>query len=347
MQYHIQKSFFPILQGLLLGAVVVMLWSGTVHAQYAVLKVEKGTALIKRDGRELLLESPREVFIRDGDILQVGGQGMVRMQTLPEREVEILLSANSVFMVRDFSQNNLEGKLRMLFGRFRLRSIANNQAAKRFAVKIPSAIVGVKGTEYTADVDETGNSLLLVTESQVELQNLLKQSVIVDTGRIGGSIEGHLARPLDAPQALVQQLSGEQALAAGQGEAGGKSLLDMVKFENADASDFEDPENFYAVASEGGDSLSLAQATEAGVAGATRVTRATEGTGSSQRLAVPPFASGAPLAEIEVNAELGGVENPLGSHLSADLIDLDTVMPPSLRSPLPPGGELATGFFGR
>ncbi len=340
MQYHIQKSFFPILQGLLLGAVVVMLWSGTVHAQYAVLKVEKGTALIKRGGRELLLEAPREVFIRDRDILQVGRQGMVRMQTLPEREVEILLSANSVFMVRDFSQNNLEGKLRMLFGRFRLRSIADSQEAKRFAVKIPSVIVGVKGTEYTVDVNETGDSLLLVTESQVQLQNPLNQSVIVDAGKIGGTIEGHLARPLDAPQYLVQQLSGEQALVARQGEAGGKSLLDIVNFENADASDFEDPENFYAAANEGGDGLSLAQATAAGVAGVAG------GTGSNERLAAPPSDSGANLAGIEVNAELGGVENPLESF-SSDLIDLDTVMPPSLRSPLPPGGELATGFFGR
>src|SRR5262245_44002391 len=132
-----------------LGVVCAMLWAGQASAQDAGrVKTVKGTVYIERGGqREVALVGSG---VRQADTLVTGPDGAVGV-TLAD---DTLLSAgpNSVLVIERFVyEANQPGSVEAALTKGTLAVVSGRiakQAPDAMRVKTPSAILGVRGTEF-------------------------------------------------------------------------------------------------------------------------------------------------------------------------------------------------------
>jgi hypothetical protein len=143
------RSRSKALLALGLGMVCAVLWTGEASAQDAGrVKTVKGTVYIERKGqRELALVGSG---VRQADTLVTGPDGAVGV-TLAD---DTLLSAgpNSVLVIERFVyEPNQPGSVEAALTKGTLAVVSGRiakQAPDAMRVKTPSAILGVRGTEF-------------------------------------------------------------------------------------------------------------------------------------------------------------------------------------------------------
>ncbi len=229
----------------ILGMLVICLsYSTLAQAQYADIRIVKGSATIVRQDKEILLRAPEISPVEEGDVVQVGQKGLVQLKPKNQRQVQITLYSNSVFMVKQFTRNNIQGRLRAMYGRFRLKTLQSLSKGQRFAVKTPNYVAGIKGTEYVVEVASNGDSVLFVSKDQVQLQNDLSQAVVVNEGSIGGSTNGQLAKPRVASEE-IKKVFDKDPTPTDSKDKSGDSFVESAKLKEAEPKDLEDPSLFF------------------------------------------------------------------------------------------------------
>ena len=161
---------------------LVLLWASflTAAERYGDAVVEEGAMTIIRDGETLSFKST-------GDEIPVFEQDLLRLRSnsravLRGRENAVLtLGSNAIFQVKPWEVKEESGFLRALFGKFR-SVVTDLIGGDQFNIKTPTATIGVKGTEYFGAVTSDGDTMLIVTESRVQLLGQRGEPVIVGEG---------------------------------------------------------------------------------------------------------------------------------------------------------------------
>jgi hypothetical protein len=152
--------------GALLAVCAAMALSGAAAraaTKYGDALVEQGSMTIVREGRSLEYKvSANAVEVQEKDLVRVRDDSRVQLTTADK--ATLTLGANAIFQVEPWQSNQKQGLFRMLFGRFRA-SVGGLAGTERFNVKTATAVIGVKGTEYSSAVTIGGYTAVLGIDS--------------------------------------------------------------------------------------------------------------------------------------------------------------------------------------
>ncbi len=131
---------------ILLILLSVSLW-GNIGAVMAL----KGTAEIIRFGSSIEIKSGIDVKQKDEIITQDNS----RVQVMLNDDTVVTIGSNSSFSFEEFSQEKDGEKIEMRANRGFFRSVSGKIgkfAPERFKVKTASAIIGIRGTDFSGDI---------------------------------------------------------------------------------------------------------------------------------------------------------------------------------------------------
>lgn len=166
-------------------SLVLAAWACRAAAQddLAMLSYMKGDVQIRRNGASAFAPAEQEMALQVGDTVRTGPDSRARIVT--EDDNTLILTQNSVLTIgraesnyEDDSQNsdfNLDsGKVRAI-----VTKLATSNSS--FQIKTPTAVAGVRGTDYVVEVDpDTEESAVTVLDGGVDVEDRL--------GRVGNKI---------------------------------------------------------------------------------------------------------------------------------------------------------------
>ncbi len=139
----------------LLALVAAGLWAAAAHAEVGQIKISKGQVSVDRKGQSL----PGQVgmLLEPADILKTGADGAVGI-TMRDNS---LLSAgpNSILALErfEFDPTTSQGRFDALLQRGTLAVVSGRiakQSPQSVTLRTPSAVLGVRGTEFVVAVHE-------------------------------------------------------------------------------------------------------------------------------------------------------------------------------------------------
>jgi len=149
------RTFLRRLGGGLLGVAAALCLCDVAHAEVGQIKVAAGQVFVDRNGQTL----PGRVglLLEADDVLRTGADGSVGI-TMRDNS---LLSAgpNSILSLEhfDFDPTTSDGRFDARLRRGTLAVVSGRIAKKSpqaMTVRTPSAVLGVRGTEFVVSVDE-------------------------------------------------------------------------------------------------------------------------------------------------------------------------------------------------
>ncbi len=151
---HIPMFLIPLIRvlftrtrfTLVILGMVLFLSETTILAQesYAVADIIRGSLVVVRDGQSLhfkVTDSP--VAIEGGDLIRTGMKSTARLTLVNENRVT--LGGNAILQVRHWRAGKTRGDLRMLFGKFRARTLGGKQR-RPLNIRTTATIIGVRGS---------------------------------------------------------------------------------------------------------------------------------------------------------------------------------------------------------
>lgn len=235
-------------------AAVMLVSASLAFAQdkYGDAVLQEGAMTIVRDGDNLQFDTPEErVPIFLGDVVRMRAESRAVLES--REKATLTLGSNAVFQVKPWERKEEQGFARMLYGRLR-SAVSGLLGGESFNMQTPTAVIGVKGTEDDIAVSNTGDTLLLGREDQVEFTGLQGPTQVVGPDVVSVVVNGLPATPpapipdpvrqrfnLGAPQANApgaDSLPGEEGLV----EAGIVSEGDVEEGKQEEAEEPEGPE---------------------------------------------------------------------------------------------------------
>lgn len=145
-----------------------------VGARFAVIEEVKGNAYVQKAGGSREFKAFRKMPLNQGDHLRTEKQASVILKVL-DREDEITIGENSSIYISDLKQSSgKKTRFKIWAGSIwvKAKSLANSN--DEFEVETPTAVMGVRGTQFFTGVDLlTGDTKVIVGAGvvSVELQN--------------------------------------------------------------------------------------------------------------------------------------------------------------------------------
>ena len=186
---------FPL--PLWLALTTVLLWSpwpssgalGTVSAVHAgqsigEAAVVSGAVILERYGRQSPLEEAAPLY--NGDIIHTGRDATARL--LLGDDSVLSVGPNSRFAIENFEtrEGSRAARFSVLVGRVRA-SISRALSQSDVQITTPTAVAGVRGTQFFVDVDEQATATTVsVTSGSIELAPAREQQAspgVPDSGR--------------------------------------------------------------------------------------------------------------------------------------------------------------------
>ena len=154
-------------------AVLAMLWVSTTLAQAATqvgtLTVEKGPIKMRRNQTSTIFTvEGQSVALQAGDVLHSGAEASAILR-IGEGEEMIRLYPSSHFVVTEVSPQGM--RMGLTLGKVFVGVLARLRANRVF-VNTPTAVIGVKGTEFVTGADEE-RTFLLTLKGEVSFRNEL------------------------------------------------------------------------------------------------------------------------------------------------------------------------------
>lgn len=160
---------------LLLGA-LLLLWA--LHdplalGQAGTVAVQQGEVKIRHDGRSQLVKAPATgVPVFAGDAMHSGPDTLaVITLTGGTQQDKIQLYGNSFFTLDSVSES--ESRSTLGIGKALFSVFARLKSGARFEVKTPTAVIGVKGTEFVVGTDGETTYVLTLTGAVGLVSNVL------------------------------------------------------------------------------------------------------------------------------------------------------------------------------
>jgi len=152
-----------------LGIIVSLLFLGSFPAfanSIGDVILQEGNAVIERQAGEIVTsEQDTDVFSMDTVLTQ---KGSTAIQFLDETRVDVTPHSKLVIDEFVYDPNSKTGalSLKASLGTVRYASgqIAKN-SRQNVLIKTPTAVIGVRGTDFTMTVDETGNTMVILLPS--------------------------------------------------------------------------------------------------------------------------------------------------------------------------------------
>jgi len=106
--------------------------------------IYSGSVVIVRNAENLIFNSSDSlVEIQEGDLIRVGLKGNLRLNF--RSGDRITLGSNAILQVRRWFKGQRKGNLRMLFGKFRARTMDGNKR-RVMSIRTTTTIVGIRGS---------------------------------------------------------------------------------------------------------------------------------------------------------------------------------------------------------
>ncbi|BCK88718.1 hypothetical protein MIZ01_2524 [Sideroxyarcus emersonii] len=120
-------------------------WTHTNRRPAALLVVDRGE--VRRHSQNGSSVPQDLTPLRTGERIETGSNAQVRL-FVSGGDAEVLLSENSSYMV---TQDNMSGDFSAQLdeGMMRMRVLVKNKLGKRFEVRTPAAVCGVRGTDFS------------------------------------------------------------------------------------------------------------------------------------------------------------------------------------------------------
>jgi hypothetical protein len=177
--------------GRLLAASLIAALPAVAHAAPAGVaegvKVSAAARLVN-DVRPLKVGA--DIFL--GDLIETGPSGQVQIRF--SDDTELVLGPSSLLRIEDYLIRNdgSAGKLAvdMLSGAFRF--VSGDSAKNRYDISTPTGTIGVRGTSFDVEVDEAGETQIMLYEGQVRFCTNAGECKVLanqcDIGLIGASM---------------------------------------------------------------------------------------------------------------------------------------------------------------
>ena len=209
-----------------------------------VLSVEKGTVKLRRLKTErFITEKDGLVNLEEGDLIHAGSGARGNVFLSAEGQ-KIAVYPQSIIEVKEASKNRSSIYLplgKALFGL--LNKLRPNQ---RFEVQTPTAVMGVKGTEFVVGTDGVSKTFVLTVSGVVSLINpeFPNMETLVGKNQASSSIQNSPPTPAVEvpPEVRESAVQGEslESMEALPVQPEGGSKGDEGKGENSDGNDSED-----------------------------------------------------------------------------------------------------------
>ncbi|UJF31588.1 FecR domain-containing protein [Paenibacillus hexagrammi] len=168
-----QKSFLSLfISFCMVFALVSSIWVKPVHAKtvrIAVVSSIFGDVTVKKGGGSKTYEAYEDMSLNEGDTIYTGDSSGATL-TLSEGDGEVTVGANAEMSVSDLSSSDSgkKSKLKIWAGSLwvKVKSLASSD--DEFEVETPTAVMGVRGTEFYVGVDPLkGKTTMFVAAGKV------------------------------------------------------------------------------------------------------------------------------------------------------------------------------------
>ncbi len=218
------------MKSLLLVLATILGWTGAAAAAVRAGTVSElaGAVAIVRAESTQRDQARVGVIVNVGDTVETSANGKAKL--LLGDDSVITISPNSRFRIsralydpakksRDSSFTLLAGKVRSLVSKFW------GSAGANFEVRTPTAVAGVRGTEFVQEINADGSSTITVLEGKVEVYNpkdSKKRAVVLTQGQRTSVKEGKTpAAPQSVPTSELEQLDQESEINSEESETTG------------------------------------------------------------------------------------------------------------------------------
>ncbi len=148
----------------------------------AVVTFVKGTeARIDREGSGIAVKPGEFVFVKD--VLVTGAKSNIDLQLSEDRVVKISeksrVEISEMLATIDGATND---SLNLVAGGI-YSKVGKLSKGSSFSVRTPTAVAGVRGTEFYVESDEQGQSSISVTGGKVEVESVTGEKSVVEEGQ--------------------------------------------------------------------------------------------------------------------------------------------------------------------
>ncbi len=137
----------------------------------------RGLAFLKKSNTKKFLKIKKGLKLNNGDLIKTTSKG--RVKVIFNDNSIIFIARKSKIRIDKYDYNIFTKKrgaqLSLLSGRLKSWVAKLNSSKKKFTIKTPTAVIGVRGTQFIVSVSEgeDANTEVGVLEGKVEVQNLL------------------------------------------------------------------------------------------------------------------------------------------------------------------------------
>ena len=187
------------------GCIIGILVFGTVSiasARVAVITTVKGMVEVQKAGEPAWKPAAAKMELKINDKVQTKNGAMCEL-TLDDGSL-IKLRENSTLEINDLSEDKEAKKkssiFKLLLGK--LWAKVEHQEGSKFNIVTPTAVAGVRGTEFAIIVQRDGASDILVFKGKIEVKSLREEIgeirvVLVEEGKALGIKPGEFGLPRD------------------------------------------------------------------------------------------------------------------------------------------------------
>lgn len=217
-------------------ALTCLLFSGMTHAQgvHGVLRVVKGDVQIKsaKSGQTVKARLGEKVFPKD--VIVTAKEARAKIVMVDNNEINV--SPDSQVEIQNYEFNPEQGKkdvlLNVIYGKVRSK-VEQKYDGKttKFQIKTPSAVAGVRGTDFLMSFNQADRQSQVVTfEGKVEFGlpgpgGTIANPVFVEPGKVAsvGSGQSAPTPPKEMPKEDLAKMEQESKSDGGRGSDSGKS----------------------------------------------------------------------------------------------------------------------------
>ncbi len=179
------KTKIRVLLAVLLMSVLSV--SAQAAIKYGEAVIKKGNVVIVRKGRMYLYTKKHNpVVVYENDTIRTLKNSALTLSNLDQNRV--ILGANAIMQVKGWKKHKKQGKIRMLFGKFRART-AQIKKNRSLNIRTATATMGIKGSLTDGNTDGDFSSMSNRGGSMTITDNQGNESD-VPLGQMGFFVDG-------------------------------------------------------------------------------------------------------------------------------------------------------------